>query len=117
MLHNTPGQAPAGAPVFLAQGTAVTTVLPAITKQFGDVLCKQGAQVHFVELPGVSHTFRRQGQRAGRPRLDGRPLPRRAGAVELRALDRRRLKLNADKAQDQYYDEKHKEEDEHKLGQ
>lgn len=57
MLRNTPGQAPAGAPVFLAQGTADTTVLPAITKQFGDALCKQGAQVHFVELPGVSHTF------------------------------------------------------------
>ena len=57
MLRNTPGQAPAGAPVFLAQGTADTTVLPEITKQFGDTLCKQGAQVHFVELPGVFHTF------------------------------------------------------------
>ena len=52
-----PGQAPAGAPVFIAQGTADTTVRPEITKQFGDHLCSQGTRVSFVELPGVSHTF------------------------------------------------------------
>ena len=57
MLKNTPGQAPAGAPVFLAQGTADTTVRPEITKQFGDHLCSQGTRVSFVELPGVTHTF------------------------------------------------------------
>lgn len=57
MLRNTPGQAPAGAPVFIAQGTADTTVRPEITKQFGEHLCKQGTRVSFVELPGVSHTF------------------------------------------------------------
>lgn len=57
MLQNTPGQAPAGAPVFIAQGTADTTVRPEITKQFGDHLCSQGVRVDFVELPGVTHTF------------------------------------------------------------
>jgi acetyl esterase/lipase len=57
MIHNTPGQAPAGAPVFIAQGTADTTVRPEITKQFGEALCKQGTPVTFVELPGVTHTF------------------------------------------------------------
>ena len=57
MLRNTPGQAPAGAPVFLAQGTADTTVRPKITKQFGDALCKQGAQVELRGDAGVSHTF------------------------------------------------------------
>jgi acetyl esterase/lipase len=57
MLRNTPGQAPAGAPVFLAQGTADTTVHPQITRRFGAALCKQGAKVMFVELPGVAHTF------------------------------------------------------------
>ncbi|MGH6735469.1 MAG: alpha/beta fold hydrolase [Methyloceanibacter sp.] len=57
MAKNTPGQAPAGAPVFLAQGTADTTVWPRITKQFGTHPCKQGTRVMFVELPGVSHTF------------------------------------------------------------
>jgi acetyl esterase/lipase len=57
MQKNTPGQAPAGAPVFIAQGTADTTVRPEITKQFGEVLCKQGTRVDFVLLPGVTHTF------------------------------------------------------------
>jgi acetyl esterase/lipase len=57
MKRNSPGQKPAGAPVFLAQGTADAIVRPAITKQFGDVLCKQGARVMFVEMPGVTHTF------------------------------------------------------------
>jgi len=32
-------------------------VRPSITKQFGKALCKQGAKVMFVEMPGVSHTF------------------------------------------------------------
>lgn len=57
MQRNTPGQQPAGAPVFLAQGTADTIVRPYITKQFGKALCKQGAKVMFVEMPGVTHTF------------------------------------------------------------
>ena len=57
MLRNTPGQAPTGAPVFIAQGTADTTVEPAITKRFGEALCAQGVRVSFVPLPGVTHTF------------------------------------------------------------
>ncbi|MET0300996.1 MAG: lipase family protein [Methyloceanibacter sp.] len=50
-------QAPAGAPVFIAQGTADTTVRPEITKQFARHLCQQGTRVRFLLLPGVSHTF------------------------------------------------------------
>jgi acetyl esterase/lipase len=57
MVRNSPGQAPAGAPVFIAQGTADTTVRPDITKRFGEALCAQGVRVSFVELPGVTHTF------------------------------------------------------------
>ena len=57
MLRNTPGQSAAGAPVFIAQGTADTTVRPDITKQFAVALCRQGTRVRFVLLPGVSHTF------------------------------------------------------------
>ena len=57
MLRNSPGQAPAGAPVFIAQGTADTTVEPAITKRFAKALCAQGVRVSFVSLPGVTHTF------------------------------------------------------------
>jgi dipeptidyl aminopeptidase/acylaminoacyl peptidase len=57
MLHNSPGQAAAGAPVFIAQGTADTTVDPEATKRFGEALCAQGVRVSFVPLPGVTHTF------------------------------------------------------------
>jgi acetyl esterase/lipase len=57
MKRNTPGQAAAGAPVFIAQGTADTTVRPSITKRFAQALCKRGTRVTFVSLPGVSHTF------------------------------------------------------------
>ena len=60
MLRNTPGQAPAGAPVLIAQGTADTTVRPGITKQFGEHLCKQGARLDLIWLKGVSHTFAAQ---------------------------------------------------------
>ena len=57
MVRNSPGQAPAGAPVFIAQGTADTTVDPHVTKRFAKALCAQGVRVTFVELPGVSHIF------------------------------------------------------------
>ena len=56
-MGRSPGQARAGAPVFIAQGTADTTVEPAITKRFAEALCAQGTPVTFVSLPGVTHTF------------------------------------------------------------
>jgi len=57
MIHNTPGQAPAGAPVLLMQGTADTTVPFDVTKRFGEALCQRGTRVSFIKLPGVSHSF------------------------------------------------------------
>jgi acetyl esterase/lipase len=57
MVRNSPGQAPAGAPVFIAQGTADTTVDPQVTRRFAKALCAQGVHVTFVALPGVSHVF------------------------------------------------------------
>jgi alpha-beta hydrolase superfamily lysophospholipase len=57
MLRNSPGQARAGAPVFIAQGTADTTVNPQVTKRFAKTLCAKGERVIFVSLPGVSHIF------------------------------------------------------------
>jgi len=57
MLRNTPGQAPAGAPVLIAQGTADTTVRPEITNQFGEHLCTQGTRLDLIWLKGVNHTF------------------------------------------------------------
>jgi pimeloyl-ACP methyl ester carboxylesterase len=57
MERNTPGQAPAGAPVFISQGTADTTVRPDITKKFAAALCRQGERVRIVTLDGVGHIF------------------------------------------------------------
>ena len=57
MVRNSPGQARAGAPVFIAQGTADTTVDPQVTKRFAKALCSKGERVTFVALPGVSHIF------------------------------------------------------------
>jgi acetyl esterase/lipase len=57
MEENSTGKQRIPVPVFIAQGTADTTVNPAVTKQYGGVLCKQGTPVHFVEMPGTTHTF------------------------------------------------------------
>jgi acetyl esterase/lipase len=57
MQKNTPGQAPAGAPVLLLQGTADDLVRPQITKQFANRLCEAGAVVEMKWLEGVSHGF------------------------------------------------------------
>lgn len=55
LARNRTGQAPAGAPVFLAQGTADKIVRPQVTFQFAQALCKKGTPVRFDWLPGVSH--------------------------------------------------------------
>ncbi len=57
MDRNKPGQAPAGAPVFIAQGTADVLVRPQVTIQFADELCKAGTVVQMKMLEGVSHGF------------------------------------------------------------
>jgi len=57
MLRNAPGQARAGAPVFIAQGTADKTVDPQVTRRFAKGLCAKGERVLFVKLPGVVHIF------------------------------------------------------------
>ena len=57
MEKNTPGQAPAGAPVLIVQGTADDLVRPQITKQFANRLCEAGAVVEMRWLEGASHAF------------------------------------------------------------
>lgn len=57
MDRNTPGREPSGVPVFLAQGTADTTVLPEITARFMETLCRHGAKVDYNGYEGVTHTF------------------------------------------------------------
>ena len=80
MKRNSLGQRPQSAPVFLAQGTADTIVRPYITKQYGKALCRQGAKVMFVEMPGVTHTFAAKNSVATAlkwmdDRVRGRPAP------------------------------------------
>ena len=57
MQRNSPGKAPAGAPVFIAQGTADTVVSPHVTKKFVEHLCGNGTSVKFVAIEGAGHMF------------------------------------------------------------
>jgi len=56
LARNSPGRDPAGAPVFIAQGTADEIVRPRVTKRFADHLCRNGTRVELVALEGASHT-------------------------------------------------------------
>jgi hypothetical protein len=55
MRENTPGSSPAGAPVFLAQGTNDPVVRPRVTQQFMGKLCGQGTPVRFLPVPFGDH--------------------------------------------------------------
>ena len=55
IARNTPGGAPAGAAVFIAQGTADNEVLPAVTERYTGRLCRRGTPVRYVKLPGITH--------------------------------------------------------------
>ncbi len=57
MAENSPGEERIEVPVFIAQGLADTTVEPAITRNYGELLCRQGTPVDFIEMPGVDHVF------------------------------------------------------------
>ena len=83
MLRNTPGQAPAGAPVLIAQGTADTTVRPRDHQAVRGASLQAGsaARLHVAQR-GQPH-LRGERQRKTDARLDRRPLQGRARAVEL----------------------------------
>lgn len=57
MERNSTRPTPGAIPVFIAQGTADTTVHPPITHAYVKQLCADGAHVRFVPLKGVGHTF------------------------------------------------------------
>jgi alpha-beta hydrolase superfamily lysophospholipase len=52
---NSVGHSPAGAPLFIAQGSADAIVGPAVTKAFVVAACGRQEQVRFVEIPGGIH--------------------------------------------------------------
>ncbi|HEY3166994.1 MAG TPA: lipase, partial [Candidatus Binatia bacterium] len=53
--RNTPGAAPAGAALYISQGTKDPIVHFDITVAFVRKLQRNGEKVHFVQLPGVRH--------------------------------------------------------------
>lgn len=57
LAENTPGPLPAGIPLFLAQGTADTIVLPPVTRDYRARSCSAGLRVRMVEMAGVGHGF------------------------------------------------------------
>ncbi len=59
IARNTPGGAPAGAAVFIAQGTADIEVLPAITDRFARRLCRRATPVRYLKWRESPTTGRR----------------------------------------------------------
>jgi acetyl esterase/lipase len=57
MVRNSPTKAPAGVPVFIAQGTGDDTIKPSITRDYVKQLCAAGTPVVLKLLKGVSHSF------------------------------------------------------------
>jgi acetyl esterase/lipase len=55
IARNTPGGAPAGTAVFIAQGTADNEVPPAVSERYAARLCRRGTPVQYVKLPGIVH--------------------------------------------------------------
>ncbi|MDA7945970.1 MAG: lipase family protein [Hyphomicrobiaceae bacterium] len=57
MSRNSPGPTPRRIPIFIAQGTADTTVSPRITYAYVRKLCRHGSSVLFKEMEGVQHIY------------------------------------------------------------
>jgi len=55
MKENSPGAAPQGAPVFIAQGTVDEVVRAQITAVYAGGLCAQGTAVRYVSVPDEAH--------------------------------------------------------------
>ena len=55
LAENTPGAAPLGVPLFIAQGEKDGLVRPAATQAFAQRLCTQGEQVAFRGYPTATH--------------------------------------------------------------
>lgn len=80
MARNTPAAKSPGAPLFIAQGTADTTVRPQITDNYVEQLCHSGATVAYLSMPGVNHIRAAQNSAFDavnwmKARFQGRPAP------------------------------------------
>lgn len=54
---NIAGTLPADIPVLVTQGGADRLVLPQVTRDYVQRLCKAGSRVQYLEVPGVHHGF------------------------------------------------------------
>jgi acetyl esterase/lipase len=57
LARNTPGTLPPGIPVFLAQGSTDNLVLPKVTLDYRNKLCRAGSAVQLDMMQGVGHAF------------------------------------------------------------
>ena len=55
LADNTIGPLPPSIPLFVAQGSADTTVRPSVTRDYERTLCADGSRVRMVTLDGVGH--------------------------------------------------------------
>jgi fermentation-respiration switch protein FrsA (DUF1100 family) len=55
LTANSPGHAPAGAPLLIVQGSADSTVEPHFTRSFVAAACARGEVLDYDELPSVGH--------------------------------------------------------------
>ena len=74
--QNRPGRSPAGAPIYVAQGTDDPIVRPAVTADFVAGLCRDGAAVQYETLSGVGHMKAGARQRLERDPVDAEPVRR-----------------------------------------
>jgi acetyl esterase/lipase len=55
IARNTPGGAPAGATIFMVQGTADTEVPADVNDRYAQSLCRRGTPVQYVKVAGATH--------------------------------------------------------------
>ena len=85
LAENVPGQSPAGAPVYVAQGTEDEIVRPEVTAAFVEGLCGRGEKVFFEKLLGVNHLTAGRDSALGAidwmtERFEGKPVRTTCGA-------------------------------------
>ena len=86
LAQNTPGPLPSHIPVFLAQGSADTLVLPRVTRDYMRRLCANGSAVAMLTVPNTGHGFVAfKASNAAVGWIDG-PLRRQARALKLQAI-------------------------------
>lgn len=88
VLQNVPGPLAASIPVFIAQGSADTLVMPQVTLDYAKRLCANSSAVRLLMLPGVGHGLAAYHATDAAvswliDRFEGRPVPNDCGTTVL----------------------------------